>query len=243
MTVPAKPGRNDPCYCGSGLKYKKCHMEADRAVEREGRAQKEAARYLRRDLVEFAQDERFAVPFAQALPLYWNGYYDLETADEMSENEALRFFDWFAFDYGADGEEERVVDVYRRERWDDLSTEQQEMLESWLDLPPAGAYTLKEYEGQTLHLEDFVTGERYEVFEPAGRGQVSVGDVLLARLQPVHDHLELGLGAAYLPADEIADLAEKLEAARSEDAAEHPEATAEAFMRRHNHLLIHHALE
>jgi preprotein translocase subunit SecA len=21
----AKLGRNDPCYCGSGLKYKKCH--------------------------------------------------------------------------------------------------------------------------------------------------------------------------------------------------------------------------
>jgi preprotein translocase subunit SecA len=24
-----KPGRNDPCYCGSGKKYKNCHWEAD----------------------------------------------------------------------------------------------------------------------------------------------------------------------------------------------------------------------
>ena len=24
-----KPGRNEPCWCGSGLKYKRCHMEAD----------------------------------------------------------------------------------------------------------------------------------------------------------------------------------------------------------------------
>ena len=24
-----KIGRNDPCHCGSGLKYKKCHFEAD----------------------------------------------------------------------------------------------------------------------------------------------------------------------------------------------------------------------
>ncbi|WP_443020078.1 SEC-C metal-binding domain-containing protein [Sphingobium sp. Cam5-1] len=23
---PAKLGRNDPCYCGSGKKYKKCHL-------------------------------------------------------------------------------------------------------------------------------------------------------------------------------------------------------------------------
>lgn len=26
----AKPGRNDPCWCGSGLKYKKCHLDVDR---------------------------------------------------------------------------------------------------------------------------------------------------------------------------------------------------------------------
>lgn len=25
-----KPGRNDPCWCGSGHKYKKCHLTADR---------------------------------------------------------------------------------------------------------------------------------------------------------------------------------------------------------------------
>ena len=26
---PPKPGRNEPCWCGSGKKYKKCHLEAD----------------------------------------------------------------------------------------------------------------------------------------------------------------------------------------------------------------------
>jgi len=25
----ARPGRNDPCWCGSGQKYKKCHLETD----------------------------------------------------------------------------------------------------------------------------------------------------------------------------------------------------------------------
>ncbi len=25
----SKPGRNDPCHCGSGQKYKKCHLSAD----------------------------------------------------------------------------------------------------------------------------------------------------------------------------------------------------------------------
>lgn len=26
-----KPGRNDPCYCGSGKKYKNCHLAEDSA--------------------------------------------------------------------------------------------------------------------------------------------------------------------------------------------------------------------
>ena len=28
-----KPGRNDPCWCGSGQKYKKCHIDFDEKIE------------------------------------------------------------------------------------------------------------------------------------------------------------------------------------------------------------------
>ncbi len=28
------PGRNDSCYCGSGKKYKKCHLDLDRDTPR-----------------------------------------------------------------------------------------------------------------------------------------------------------------------------------------------------------------
>ncbi|MDH4225176.1 MAG: methionyl aminopeptidase [Deltaproteobacteria bacterium] len=39
MTHPTPPsalGRNDPCHCGSGKKYKKCHWEADQQHQPEG---------------------------------------------------------------------------------------------------------------------------------------------------------------------------------------------------------------
>ena len=36
-----RPGRNDPCHCGSGRKYKHCHLEADSVAET---AQREAER-------------------------------------------------------------------------------------------------------------------------------------------------------------------------------------------------------
>jgi len=36
MAKPApKPGRNDPCHCGSGNKYKKCCLAKDQAAERD----------------------------------------------------------------------------------------------------------------------------------------------------------------------------------------------------------------
>ena len=28
---PARPGRNEPCWCGSGKKYKKCHLPEEEA--------------------------------------------------------------------------------------------------------------------------------------------------------------------------------------------------------------------
>jgi tetratricopeptide (TPR) repeat protein len=40
----AKPGRNDPCHCGSGNKYKKCCLAKDEAVEREGMAEAQVRR-------------------------------------------------------------------------------------------------------------------------------------------------------------------------------------------------------
>jgi tetratricopeptide (TPR) repeat protein len=40
----AKPGRNDPCPCGSGNKYKKCCLAKDEAAERDGLAEAQAQR-------------------------------------------------------------------------------------------------------------------------------------------------------------------------------------------------------
>ena len=46
-TVPtsmAKPGRNDPCHCGSGNKYKKCCLAKDEAAERDSLVKAQARR-------------------------------------------------------------------------------------------------------------------------------------------------------------------------------------------------------
>jgi methionyl aminopeptidase len=38
MVVSNRPGRNDECWCGSGTKYKKCHLDEDAAKISKARA-------------------------------------------------------------------------------------------------------------------------------------------------------------------------------------------------------------
>jgi hypothetical protein len=233
-----RPGRNDPCYCGSGKRYKQCHMAEDRAADQLRRDQVDAATFLRRDLLKFAREERFSVPFGEALALYWNNLYTADNAEEMSQDEALRFFDWFVFDYQT-ADHPRLLTVYRAEKQEDLTAAQRLVLENWQSVGPAGAYKLLGYEGQTLQLEELLAGETFIVHEAGGHGIVEPGDLLLTRLVPVLDRLEFSTVAAYLPQDEIADLPDKLNALRAAE----PDAEYADFLRRHNHLIIHHALE
>ena len=238
----SKPGRNQPCYCGSGKKYKQCHMKIDQAADQEKREMVEAVRFVRRDLLKFARDEQFSEYFAKALPYYWNDLYDIENAEEMSQDEALRFFDWFVFDYQPEDDgAQSLIDVYIANERDNLSTSQQAVLDGWQDVMSASAFELVAYDGQALKLRDYISGAEYDAFEASGRGNVEIGEIILTRLVPVQDQLEFSTTAAYLPADEIGDLREKL--LEKKTAVSDQNLTHEQFMRQHNVMIIHHALE
>jgi hypothetical protein len=217
-------------------------MKIDREKGRKRRRRKHAAEFLRQDLSHFAQDERFAVPFAQALEIYWDGYYTIETAEEMSQQEASHFFDWFVFDYDL-GEGRRLLGVYKEEEWQELAKPQQEVLSEWIEVGPARAYTLVDYDADILHLQDFLSGEVCEVGDYGSLGEAERGDLVLARLVPVYDQMEFSVTAVYLPQAEIANLSEKMEKGRAEYEEDHPDADYEEFLRYNNYRFVHHALE
>ncbi len=66
VTTRSRPGRNDPCWCGSGQKYKKCHLDADARGEGGGPPPPHARPALRPGLVS----PRRAVPAAIPRPDY-----------------------------------------------------------------------------------------------------------------------------------------------------------------------------
>ncbi len=95
-----KIGRNEPCPCGSGKKYKQCHAPIDEARETERRQIRQAQEPLLAKVMDAAP--RFAVELAPALERFWNGKHSVEAIedlDDLEERGSERFLTWFMFNY------------------------------------------------------------------------------------------------------------------------------------------------
>jgi tetratricopeptide (TPR) repeat protein len=134
----AKVGRNDPCHCGSGKKYKKCCQPKEQAAEREVIAKDQAARSERaaeRRLEQRRAKEEFKEEFLarfvgeadeDELTTASNAAVDLVHAGKLEEAEAAardliaRYpevhdgWDRLGMMYEAKGENKAAADCYRK---------------------------------------------------------------------------------------------------------------------------------
>jgi tetratricopeptide (TPR) repeat protein len=132
----AKPGRNDPCPCGSGKKYKKCCLAKDEAVEREQAAKDEARRtesaaahrldlrQLKHDMMarlagaEDAHEDELTRASNAAAELVRAG--KLDEAEQAARDLLVRFpevhdgYDRLGMVYQARGENQKAADCYRK---------------------------------------------------------------------------------------------------------------------------------
>ncbi len=240
-----KIGRNDPCHCGSGKKYKNCHLKIEQQAAKEDRAWESAARFLRRDFIAFAREERFAESFAAGIALFFNNYYTFETAAEMSEAETLRFFDWFTYDAAPD-DRPRLIEVYHTEKGELMDEKESALLTGWLAAEPACAYLLNDATGenkQTLHLQNLFDDSQQIVLDSGGPGRAENGDILIARLLPYRDRIRMSGATGYLPAAEVADLKPFILKAWDAYRENEPDSEWAPFLQRHTHLFAHYELE
>ena len=83
-----KTGRNDPCPCGSGKKYKHCCLEKDRAAEfAPAIAQRVAMQAQKAGQVALREQDQAAWQEAQALDSASNAVVDLVHAGRLDEAE------------------------------------------------------------------------------------------------------------------------------------------------------------
>jgi len=252
MSESGRVGRNDPCPCGSGIKYKRCCMARDRAAQAERVAWQKAAQNMRIALVGYAKEAELAVDLGAGLGLFWQDRYTPDTVEQMSVDESLRFFDWFAHDVTLraperpDWQGKRLIEVYRAEAGETLTEKEAAILDTWIESPPGSAFAIEEAdaaEGTAVLRDLFLPGRRVTVTDASAAKHGEVGQILLARPLPEHEVLRLSGGTAILPAEEEERLHQTMEEAQRAYAADHPEATTEAFLREHAYLLTHYALE
>jgi tetratricopeptide (TPR) repeat protein len=135
QTAMAKLGRNDPCPCGSGKKYKKCCLAENEAAEREQHAQAEAARAERasasppslREIKEaIAASLAGSEDVADELTIVSNAAVELVHAGKLDQAEQaardllVRFpdvhdgWDRLGMVHEARGENKQAADCYRK---------------------------------------------------------------------------------------------------------------------------------
>lgn len=252
MPEPGRVGRNAPCPCGSGEKYKRCCMARDKAAQAERVACQKAAQNMRIALIGYAKESDLAADLGIGLGLFWQGRYTLDTVERMSVDESLRFFDWFAHDYHlqkqneADRQGRRLIEVYRAEVGDALTEKEAAVLDAWIESPPGSAFVLEEADPAqgTVVLRDlFLHGRTVTVEDASAAKHGEVGQILLARPLPENEHVRLSGSTVLLPASEQAGLGEAIEAAWQSYLEEYPAATMEQFLRDRAYVLTHYALE
>jgi Tfp pilus assembly protein PilF len=119
----AKIGRNDPCACGSGKKYKKCCMASDETAARTARPAQPAAVPVRRpSLANYFQehDERDELTEASNAVVDMVQAGNLDAAEQAAHDLLARFpdvhdgYDRLGMICEARGDHRQAADYYRK---------------------------------------------------------------------------------------------------------------------------------
>ena len=241
MTV----GRNDPCPCGSGLKYKKCCLAREQAARPAAFFRDEDRTRVLRRLLAFGEGEDLATDRELADILFWGGRLDELDDDRQqelrrSEQCHIGFQSFFLFDLDADGGKS-PCDLFVERHRSRLGDGEREFLRR------IGASQLRPYEvtevrrDEGLRLRDlWEEGPELWVREKLATHQIVRWDIVALRLvesAPEDRGIEGGL---YVYPRETKDaLLTTLREASAAFATVRPEASAPAFLKRHA-MLFHH---
>jgi hypothetical protein len=184
-----KAGRNNPCPCGSGKKYKRCCLQNQPiSQERLWTRQREASDDLTRDMMRFA-----ARKFGSQIDEAWQDFNmsDLPDAlvDRSSEDQI--FMPYFLFHWdplspsgkrGALGNGGVVLRRYMLERANRLTEMERMFLHQATTQPVSFHELLNNNPGVGMTLRDVMTGSEIQVVERSASGILRQGDIVYAQV-------------------------------------------------------------
>lgn len=172
-------GRNDPCPCGSGKKYKKCcllteHVETGREESIRARLVQELLRFFRINLAD-SLDEAHDYFWGDFEP---EKYLNRETF-RLAE---INFNEWIVYDFIIDEENDKtLIDLYM-ENNRRLSPDEHRML-TLMKNSIISLYEVQDvFPEKGLLLKDLLLGGEYDVREKAATRSLRKWDIFAARL-------------------------------------------------------------
>src|SRR6266545_2154520 len=248
-TGRSKTPRNAPCPCGSGRKYKKCHLAEEEAREAAARgtgqeaeeARAHARRLAERDPVH-ALDERITADALALARRRWGRGFDPDGALEelgLDFQCTQALLGWSSDHYrGPDGR--TALDLYLEERGGGLDPGSTREGRALVDAQRAACFSYHEVisakPGRTIALRDLLTGGERTVEEKSASRTVRPRDVLLTRVVDLRNRSILaGCHLRSLPPREGEEARRRLRSALRVRAAKVPagklrEATADGTL-------------
>jgi tetratricopeptide (TPR) repeat protein len=218
-------GRNDPCWCGSGKKYKNCHLREDETARARAASKSNLMQWLNDyALRQFEKDFKSATEF----------FFGRDIMSEGEQSQQLvqlgQALEYFVYDFRLPNNQ-RVIERFVAEQGKRLSAEERALVDDWIHSRPALYEIIDVRRGEGMRLRDLITGEEFDVREKRATEQVSQWDILFSRVMRMRDHYELaGAMGMVIPARFRGWLRGHVENLWHNYAAKHPDATYEDFL-------------
>lgn len=238
----ATVGRNDPCPCGSGKKYKKCCMLKETSVDLEAFRANRTEENLRSEILRFATGTRFKDEMAEAFGKYHLNKIDASLLLKQDPLENIRFLDWFINDHLHSKDNKRLIDIFGELRGKHLDEDQRKLLEEW-KASRRGAFEVESTEGGVLKVKDLFTEESLSLEDKAACEEVKPGEIVVARITSSRGKKTLAGAPIILAADSKQKLADSVNGEFNKYRESHPDATISKFVSENSHLLNSLALE
>jgi hypothetical protein len=171
------PGRNDPCWCGSGKKYKKCHLDADERPQAAVPAVPSEYQGLRNRLGKFLMETTTKRDTRLAQEEFFGD-------NPVEGDQAPPLIDWMMHDWVPPRLGHTIMREYLLKHGASLAPHERELIEEW-SLSFVGLYEVREVKvGSGIEVKDLVTGEIFFVHDVNMSKRLVRWDGLLARVVP-----------------------------------------------------------